>query len=106
VVSRESRVHLKGKLVDAFRLSEEALIVIGGRISVRDQAAGRLEATIPVSLKSWGEKVQVNVSGVDGDVLVQVKSTSRLRTTLFDMGKNADNVKRFADWLTKTEPAA
>lgn len=104
MVSRTGRFHLQLKLADAFRLSEEALIVIGGRISVRDQAAGRLEATIPISFKSWGEKVQVEVLGVDGDVLVQVESASRLRTTLIDWGKNADNIARFTDWLTKTQP--
>jgi hypothetical protein len=39
---------------------------------------------------------------VDGDVQVQVKSTRRMSTTLIDWGKNADNVKRLSDWLTKT----
>jgi hypothetical protein len=42
------------------------------------------------------------VFGVDGDVQVQMKSTSRMSTTLIDWRKNADNVKRFSDWLTKT----
>jgi hypothetical protein len=105
MVSREGRVRLQVKLADAFRLSEEALIVIGGRIAVRDQAAGRLEATLPFTFKSFGENVHVAVSGVDGDVQVEVKSASRLPTTLIDWGKNADNLKRFSDWLTKTAGA-
>jgi len=67
-----------------FRLSEEALILIGGHISVRDEAARRLEATIPFSFKSFGERVQVELLGVDGDVLVLVKSASRMPTTLAD----------------------
>jgi hypothetical protein len=106
VVSRAGRVHLQVRLSDGFRLSEEALIVIGGRISVRDQAARRLEATIPLSLKSLGEKIDVEVLGVDGDVLVQVKSASRMPTTLINWGKNADNILRFTNWLAKTEPKA
>lgn len=84
VVSRTGRVHLQIKLEDAFRLSEEALIVIGGHISVRDEAARRLEATVPFSFKSFGERVQVELLGVDGDVLVLVKSASRMPTTLAD----------------------
>jgi len=104
VVSKTARFHLQVKLVEAFRLSEEALIVIGGRLSVRDQAARRLEATVPFSFKSFGEKVQVELLGIDGDVLVQVKSVSRMPTTLLDWGKNADNIARFTDWLTKTQP--
>jgi hypothetical protein len=103
VVTREARIHLEVKVADAFRLSEEALIVVGGRISLRDSVAGRLEATVPFSFKSWGEKIQVCVSGVDGDVLVEVKSSSGMRTTLVDWGKNADNIKRFSDWLMKTD---
>jgi hypothetical protein len=106
VVSRTGRFHLQVNLEDAFRLSEEALIVIGGRISVRDQTARRLEATIPFSFKSFGEKVQVELLGVDGDVLVLVKSASRMPTTLADWGKNADNISRFTAWLTKTQAKA
>ncbi len=106
VVSRTGRFNLQVKLAEAFRLSEEALIVIGGRISVRDQAAGRLEATIPFSFKSAGEKVQVELLGADGDVLVLVTSASRMPTTLVDWGKNADNISRFTDWLMKAQPKA
>ena len=106
MVSREGRIHLHTKLSDAYRLSEEALIVVGGHILVRDPAAGRLEADTPFSFKSMGEKIKVEVSGVDGDVLVQLKSASRMRTTLFDWGKNADNIQRLTDWLTKSETKA
>jgi hypothetical protein len=43
----------------------------------------------------------VDVLGVDGDALVQVKSRSTLRTTLIDWGKNAENVRRFLGTLAK-----
>ena len=84
------------------RLSEEALIVIGGRIAVRDREAGRLFATTPWGLKTWGENIQVAVGGADGDVSVHVRIDSKLSTTLIDWGESADNMKRFGDWLTKT----
>lgn len=99
MVSREGRIHLGVKLADAFRLSEEALIVVGGHIVLRDPAAGRLEAKIPFSVKSFGENMHIEVSGVDGDVLVQVTSATRAPWTLGDWGKNADNVNRFTDWV-------
>jgi len=70
-------------------------MAIGAGIRMRDQAAGRLQAVFPISWRSWGEKVAVDVLGVDGDVLVQIKSRSSLPTTLIDWGKNADNVRRF-----------
>lgn len=76
--------------------------MIGGRITVRDRGAGRLFATMPWSLKSWGENIQVAVGGTDGDVSVQVRIDSKVSTTLIDWGQSADDMKRFGDWLTKT----
>jgi hypothetical protein len=77
--------------------------VIGGRISVRDQAAGRLVASTPWNLKSWGESITVAVVGADGNVSVDVTIESRVRTTLIDWGQSADDMKRFGDWVTKTQ---
>jgi hypothetical protein len=76
-------------------------MAIGAGIRKRDQAGVRLEAIFPVNWRSWGESVGVDVLGVDGDALVQVKSRSRLPTTLIDWGKNADNVRRFLSALAK-----
>jgi hypothetical protein len=87
-------------LSDAFRRSEQSLMAIGAGIRKRDQAAGQLEAVVPISWRSWGENIRVDLAGVDGDVLVQVKSKSTLRTTLIDWGKNAENVRRFLGALT------
>ena len=102
MVTREAHIALQVTLADAFRLSEEALIVIGGRIMVRDREAGRLFATTPWNLKSAGQNINVAVRGSDGDVSVHVRIESKLPTTLIDWGQSADDVKRFGDWLTKT----
>ena len=102
MVSREAQFRLQATVADAFRLSEEALIVIGGRIAVRDREAGRLVATTPWSLKSWGEHIQVAVGGADGDVSVHMRIDSKVSTTLIDWGQSNDDIKRFGDWLTKT----
>lgn len=93
---------MQATVAEAFRLSEEALIVIGGRIVVRDREAGRLFATMPWNLKSWGENIWVAVGGTDGDVSVGVRIASKLSTTLIDWGQSADDIKRFGHWLTKT----
>jgi hypothetical protein len=97
---REGQIHLDDTLSDAFRRSEQSLMAIGTGIRKRDQAAGQLEAVVPISWRSWGENIRVDLAGVDGDVLVQVKSKSTLRTTLIDWGKNAENVRRFLGALT------
>lgn len=104
MVSREAQFHMQGSVADAFRLSEEALVVIGGRISVRDHATGNLVASTPWTMKSWGDNIKVAVVGADGNVAVHFRSESRLPTTLIDWGTSAGNLKRFGDWLTKTQP--
>ena len=102
MISREHQFHLTDSVADAFRLSEEALIVIGGRLKVRDRQAGRLVATTPWGFKSWGQNIQVAVGGADGDVSVHLTIESKVSTTLIDWGQSADDMKRFGDWLTKT----
>lgn len=77
--------------------------MIGGRISVRDQVAGRLVASTPWNMKSWGETITVAVVGADGNVAVDVTIESRVRITLIDWGQSADDLKRFGDWVTKTQ---
>ncbi len=77
-------------------------MAIGAGIRTRDEKAGRLEAIFPLSWRSWGENVGVEVLGVDGDALVQVKSRSSLPTTLIDSGKNAETVRRFLGAVAKS----
>lgn len=75
--------------------------MIGAVVTTRDLAAGRLVGRVPMSVRSWDENVEVTLSGTDGSVMAHVRSASRWRSTLFDWGKNADNVTRCIGWLSK-----
>jgi len=99
VAGRRVELNLQITRADAFRRAEEALIIAGAIINFRDSAAGRIGATVPMSIKSFGETVDVDISGTDDDIRVSIESTSRLRTTLFDWGKNSENVERIASWM-------
>jgi hypothetical protein len=99
VVRRRVELNLEMTRVDAFHRAEEALIIAGAIINFRDSVAGRIAATMPMSFKSFGETVNVEISGSDGDVRVGIESISRLRTTLLDWGKNSENVGRVAAWM-------
>jgi hypothetical protein len=103
MVTKEGQIHLQLPLAEAYRRSAQALNVIGGIVKSEDQSSGRIVGTVPINWKSWGERVVVEVSGVDKDVLVRVTSKTRLPTQLFDLGKNAQNVKRFLDWLSRSQ---
>ena len=80
----------------AFNHAERVLLSLHARITRSDLQAGLIEATFPVSWRSWGEAFTVRISGPDRAVLLDV--SSRPRTLMFgfmDFGKNADNVRRF-----------
>ena len=81
----------------AFNHAERALLSLHAPITRSDLQVGLIEATFPVSWRSWGETFTVRISGLDGAVLLDVNS--RPRTLMFGFmhfGKNADNIRRFA----------
>lgn len=99
MVTKKGETHLHAPLADAYRRAGQALNALGATVTAEDEVGGRIEARLSVSWRSWGEKLSVEVSGVDNETLVRVTSASRLPTTLFDYGKNAGNVKRFLEAL-------
>ena len=81
----------------AFNHAERALVSLHARITRSDPHGGLIEAAFPMSWRSWGETFAIRISGADGAVRLDV--SSRPRTLMFgltDLGKNADNVRRFA----------
>jgi hypothetical protein len=99
MVTKQGERQLHAPLADAYRRAVDALDAIGATVTAKDEASGRIEGRLAVTWRSWGEKLSVEVSGVDNDARVRVTSASRLRTTLIDYGKNASNVKRFIEAL-------
>jgi hypothetical protein len=54
-----------------------------------------------VTLRSWGEKVKVEIIGDRiGGSTVRAESKAILSTTIFDYGQNKDNLKRIFALLT------
>lgn len=77
-------------ILSAVRAAESEL-----RATVVVQEPERVELRVPVSWRSWGERVVVAAerpSGPGGWTEVTVDSSSRLRTTLLDWGRNRSNV--------------
>lgn len=99
MVVKHGEIQLRAPLSEAYRRSAEALNVIGGKVKTEDPSTGRIEGTISMSLTSWGENILIQVSGVDDGAVVRISSSSSWPTTLFDFGKNAQNVRRLLDWL-------
>jgi len=97
VAESTGRVRLALTRVKALHRAETVLAQLHARITSSDPSVGVIEASLPMGSRSWGrDRIIVRVSGDDGDVVLDVKS--RTRTTLFglmDLGKSADNVRRF-----------
>jgi hypothetical protein len=70
------------------------------RVERTDAAHGIVELKTAMSLKSWGERVIIELEEIDARTTsIEITSRSRLRYTLADYGKNAENVQRVAEWI-------
>jgi hypothetical protein len=99
MVRKEGQVTVSKSMAETLSLAREAVTMIGGRIVGEDRDRRTIAARVPFSFKSWGEVVTVQLSGVDGDVRVDVASQSSWRMTLGDWGKNRHNVDLVLQFL-------
>jgi hypothetical protein len=99
MVVSNGEIHITVPLAEAYRRAAQALTVIGGEVKREDPAEGKIEGIVSTSFVSWGENILIEVTAADNGALVRITSSSRWRTTVFDYGKNARNVRRFLDWL-------
>lgn len=60
-----------------------------------------LDIQMGMSFRSWGERVQVEVTPQEVGTSVTVTSRPALRMTLFDYGKGQENVRRLMDALNE-----
>lgn len=59
-----------------------------------DPATHTMAIKTGISLRSWGEKLEVALAADPAGTRVEVRSAAKLGTTLFDYGKNAENVEK------------
>lgn len=78
------------------------MVILGARITREDPAAGRIDAKIGMSFISWGENLMAEITGDEHQAEIQVTSSSSWPMTLFDYGKNKQNVDRVLDWVSRT----
>jgi hypothetical protein len=69
------------------------------RLRVLEIAPGFARLRCGLNLWSWGENIEVHLSEVDGALVVDTVSSSRIRTQIEDWGKNTKNVRRFFEAL-------
>lgn len=84
-------------LNEVLEASISALKNCGFTITEKGQRV--IEASSGISLRSWGEHIQINLSSTSEGT--EAKVTSEAKAQLFDLGKSEENVSRFFSELEK-----
>jgi hypothetical protein len=97
----QDTVELPIDLDDAFQLCRAASVETLGKAKVRtsDERERRLELTTRPTFTSWGERIELQVDGVDGTATVTVSSRPSFTATLVDYGRNRRNVEQLTGRL-------
>lgn len=91
-----------GHIKDIFQLSLEALKKIPKIKKVSpDFMANKIWATTSWSWRTFGEVIEVGLNQEEDRVKVLILSKPRLRTAIFDCGKNIENVEIFCYSLNR-----
>lgn len=62
------------------------------RIESADSPSGQIVASAGISLRSWGERIEIQVSRADNRTKVSISSTPKAQ--LVDLGKSRGNIDR------------
>jgi hypothetical protein len=97
----EETVTLQQPVTDAYQRCLGATEALpGSKVKSADEAANRIELKTKMSMKSWGEKVALELSPEgEGATSVHVSSKPSVPITMADYGKNQANVNDVVGWL-------
>jgi hypothetical protein len=72
--------------------AKEAIRLYNLKLQRVDPDKGELSALTGMDLKSFGEIITIKIEKAGSDILVRLESTPAVPFTLFDQGKNQENV--------------
>ncbi|MBK9924612.1 MAG: hypothetical protein IPP66_04895 [Anaerolineales bacterium] len=98
-VNYEDLYIIRMPLDQTLQLTQKVLWMMGSTISQVNGEQGIIKGKMGLTFRSWGEEISVRVIVIENGCQVNVKSQSSLWTTIFDWGKNAENVMRFEQGL-------
>jgi hypothetical protein len=104
----EETVTIPLPVAEAFqRCQQVADAIPKSKLKRTDDSANTIELRTKVSIKSFGEKVELDlVPEGERATLVRVSSQAVVPTTLVDYGKNQANVNSVVSWLQSIGPGA
>ena len=84
---------------DVFSACLLAVEECGFKINDVDEEGGIIEVSTPSSIRSWGEKISIEV--VDGERDIEVEIKSNAKSQLFDWGKSQENISILFEEIEK-----
>ncbi|GEM_PF-6166421 len=100
IVLIRSELAVTGDFLAIWVACTDAVKVMGALLGSQDQQSKQLEAKIPRSWRSGGERLNVSIeAGAEHTWLVKVTSDSLYPMVMYDHGKNARNVRTYIDAL-------
>ena len=92
----ESKMY-NNSLTEVLEASVQALKNCG--FEVTEKSTHIIRASSGITLRSWGEDIQVKLSTTSNGVKVNITSVPKAQ--LFDLGKSEENVRRIFSALSK-----
>ena len=90
--------HPKDQTFDA--LVQALPTLKGVKVKSADPTSGHIEAATGVSIRSWGEKLRLDVVEAGDGSVVQVSSGNKAQ--LVSWGKNTENIAKIEEALRRT----
>lgn len=82
-----------------FAAARDVAEAMGWCVVAAAQEAGRIEATATTFWFGFKDDVVIRIRGVGQGTRVDIRSVSRVGVS--DLGKNAERIRQFRDWLTR-----
>lgn len=97
----EDQQFIRGTYDEVFRAVGQALTEHDFTIREKNYDKGIVTAEVPWTMKSFGERIQMQLRPQKEYVHLHILSTCKLETQLFDWGKNRENVDRLFESVKK-----
>jgi hypothetical protein len=107
-VLRNRTIELQLPYDQVFNLCIRSLASISRcRVQQRDFPQGKITARAGANWRTWGDIITFDLCRTEeGGIRVEVCSRPAVRTTLFDYGKNLENIQRISSFLIKQGDSA
>jgi hypothetical protein len=104
MVKRAEFAELDGSPTKVAQQVINALAAVGANNISVDAKGARMTASMGMSWRSWGERISVSLTDQGSRTGVAIESKSWLKTALYDLGKNSQNVRKIKAALERPSP--